>query len=263
MRGVQVKLIDFGFLLEVDLLKAENFGPADVLDAVYIAPEMREIKQGRLGLMQLLEAGRVTSLGDLLKANDIWMLGQILYYLLCRPKEVDSSKFFAETYAWCDQDRWEVTSGLTAVQAIHRLENLGLQSHLTEKLRHLLFGKMLVPVQNRCKMAQELADTAAQLCKDMFQRGQAGLLQVVWPYFIPSAGINAHLLRNKARGDSALEPGAHKPATLFEADVQYVKVRFPMTHTAGHGPEWFFRIQGLCDALSSKTFLSLQRPLRA
>ena len=113
MRGVQVKLIDFGFLLEVDLLKAENFGPADVLDAVYIAPEMREIKQGRLGLMQLLEAGRVTSLGDLLKANDIWMLGQILYYLLCRPKEVDSSKFFAETYVTRTDGRLRVVLQLS------------------------------------------------------------------------------------------------------------------------------------------------------
>uniref|UniRef100_A0A7S0QI48 Protein kinase domain-containing protein n=1 Tax=Cryptomonas curvata TaxID=233186 RepID=A0A7S0QI48_9CRYP len=221
----QVKLIDFGFLLEIDLLNQENFGPADVLNAVYIAPEMREIKQGHRGLGQLLEDGLVTSLGDLLKANDIWMLGQILYFLLCRPREVESSKFFAEEYSWDDQDIvWHIKSGLTADQATQRLVDLGLQSHLTERLRHLLFGKMLVPVQDRCKVAQELAETAAQLGKDMFQRGQAGLLQVVWPYFIPSAGINTHLLREKARGESAPKPGALKPATLFEPDVQYVKV---------------------------------------
>ena len=235
-----MKLIDFGFLLEVDLLKPGKFGPADVLNAVYIAPEMREIKQGRLGVTQLLPERDqdgllpVTSLGNLLKANDIWMLGQILYYLLCRPKEVDSSKFFAEEYKWNEQDRdigdrWEVTSGLTASKATQRLEDLGLDRKLTEKLQNLLFEKMLVPFQNRCKVAQELADTAAQLGKEMFQtrRGQAGLLQVVWPYFIPSAGINAHLLRDKARGD---KPAAHKSATLFEPDVQYVKVRTPEHH---------------------------------
>ena len=217
---MQVKLIDFGFLLELDLLKAASFGPADILHVNYIAPEMREIRQGRLSLAQLVEAGHVTGLEDLLKANDVWMLGQMLYFLVCRPKELNLDKFYAEHYVWRGMDAWEVTGGLTVDEATARLADLGLQSHVAEKLGRLLFGKMLVSVRSRCKVAQELADEAAGLCSELLQMGQVSLLEVAWPYYVANTGISAHLQSESG--------GRGKRVALFEPDIKYLKVRGPI-----------------------------------
>ena len=210
-----MKLIDFGYLLELDLVNVDTFGPADVTGAEYVAPEVREMKSGRLALADLLAMGG--SLGDVLKANDIWMLGQLLFYLLCKPSEVMSGKFFAEHYEWRGPDGWEVSSGMTVDRAKERQQRLGVLG-LPARLDDLLFGKMLVPLQRRSKDVQELASAAALLGADIFRRGQAGLLQYAWPYFVPETSMAKRPGRDE--GDDALRRGA-----LFEPDVKFVKVR--------------------------------------
>ena len=213
---MQVKLIDFGYLLELDLVNVDTFGPADVTGAEYVAPEVREMKSGRLALADLLATG--ASLGDVLKANDIWMLGQVLFYLLCRPGEVNCGKIFAKHYVWRGPHDWEVSSGMTVERAKARLVGLGLPSELTARLDDLLFGKMLVPLQRRSKDAQELASAAALLGADIFRRGKPGLLQYAWPYFVPETSMAKRPGRDE--GEDALRRGA-----LFEPDVKFVKVR--------------------------------------
>jgi hypothetical protein len=217
LHGSQVKLTDFGYLRELALLDPSTFGPDDFLAVAYSSPEMRELKKGNLTLEEIFEAG--ITLDDLLKANDVWMLGQVLYFMVCRPSD-SGKRFFAETYSLTGFDGLEADSGLTASKAAERLMGLGLETETSEKLRALLFDKIFVAIQKRSKDAGEIAEAITDLGADLFLEAQDALLQYAWPYFVPSVRLTRHQRKSGEIGAGVL----YSSQPLFEADLKFVKV---------------------------------------
>jgi serine/threonine protein kinase len=226
---VQVKLVDFGFLKELPIADDESgldttkpwFDISDILGLNYISPEMRELKKGTLTLEQLKQAG--VSLKELVKKNDVWMLGHVLYYLVCRPREVGAPRFFAETYTWRSLSKFDALGPLNTAKAEQRLDSLDLDGDQKGKLRELLFEKILVPVKQRVKDADAVASALADLGKDLLEEGQAELQQIAWPFFLQ--GVNLHRppkVDGTAHGGGSTLNNLSPP--LFEADITYVKV---------------------------------------
>jgi serine/threonine protein kinase len=242
----QVKLIDFGFLKELPIpddesgldLTEPSFDTSDIVELDYISPEMRELKKGTLTLEQLKQAG--ISVKELLTKNDVWMLGHVLYYLVCRPQEDGASRFFAKTYTWSSLSKFDALGPLNTAKAAQRLDSLDLDSDKRGKLRQLLFEKILVPVQQRVKDADAVASALAELGKDLLEEGQAELQQIAWPFFLP--GVNLHRppkddSDGKAYGGGSTLNGLSPP--LFEADITYVKVMHRMTRKKSTGIYWY------------------------
>jgi hypothetical protein len=201
-----VKLIDFGFLLDLHRLDpAAPVAPADIPKAKYISPELVQIRERGLSFGDLARpAGPAAGLepGEVLTRNDVWMLGQMFHRLLVSPDGVlfDSARS---------------SSG-----AARRLAELGLPADAADQVCTLLYERVLVPVRGRIRDAQELARGLAEAVGEgVLEEGRARLLALAWPLLAPCPTPARPLHDAGAPGDGDAS------RTLFEADLDWVQAR--------------------------------------
>jgi hypothetical protein len=212
--GGRVKLIDFGFMHELGRLDPATLNVADFANAPYVSPEFRQMHEQKGFLEKLIEKTGLTA-AQLYKANDVWMLGQMLYFLLLRPSgrmPRGYSRFFAENCEWLGEDTWEAHSP-DSEEARKLFVSLGLPAEQTDALCSLLLNRIFVPVQDRiCDAGQVTAALAELGVVNLAMTGQGDLLHLAWPYFIPRP-----TLPTKRAGGSTR-------AAIFEADLDFVQV---------------------------------------
>jgi serine/threonine protein kinase len=212
--GGRVKLIDFGFMHELSMLNPATINKADFANAPYVSPEFRKMHEQEGFFEQLIEKTGMTA-AQLFKANDVWMLGQMLYFLLLRSgssRTAGHSLFFAEKCDWLSGDSWEAHSP-DCEEASEKLESLGLPAEQTGALCSLLLKRIFVPVKQRTGDAGQVVEALAELgVADLAISGQGDLLHLAWPYFIPRPTLPA-----KRAGGSVR-------AAIFEADLDFVQV---------------------------------------
>jgi hypothetical protein len=208
----RTKLVDFGFLMDLqrlDPIPSEFEFPG----FNYSSPEFRQLAGKKFTLSQLVAHTKLTP-AELFKANDVWMLGQTLFYLLTR--QTRSTMFYANTYVCDGLHGWEsMTPDEQSARSM--IDGLGLPLGQAQALKTLLFDQVLVPVQRRVLDASALLEAIEKLDPE-FQwaaAGQAELLGLLWPYHAPSPDLPAK--GSKGRGKTA--------GVAFEADVEFVKVR--------------------------------------
>ncbi len=216
-----MKLIDFGFLLDLSRLDpAAPVARGDIPGASYISPEHRQIKEGHASFADLaLAAGADPGVsgGEALMANDVWMLGQLLYKLLVRPND---GQAFGAKFDSLGPDGWRTPSGVMGDQAALRLAALGLPEGVAERLHALLYERVLVPVRRRVRDARDLArELAGAVGQGVLDEGRAGLLSLAWPLLAPCPTPARPLHDAGAPGDG------NAPHALFEADLDWVQVR--------------------------------------
>ncbi len=216
--GGRVKLIDFGFMHELGRLDPATLNKADFAHAQYVSPEFFQMHEQQ-GFLERLMQRTGMSVAQLYKANDVWMLGQMLYYLLLRSGGGTSrrppgySLFFAEHCDWLCEDKWEAHSP-DSDEAREQLVSLGLPADQTGAICKLLLEKIFVPVKERVGDAGQVVAALADLgVTDLATAGQGDLLHLAWPYFIPRPVLPA-----KRAGSSAR-------AAIFEADLDFVQVK--------------------------------------
>uniref|UniRef100_A0A7S0M168 non-specific serine/threonine protein kinase n=1 Tax=Cryptomonas curvata TaxID=233186 RepID=A0A7S0M168_9CRYP len=212
--GGRVKLIDFGFMHELSMLNPATLNKADFAYAPYVSPEFRRMQDEEGFLEKLIEKTGMTA-AQLFKANDVWMLGQMLYFLLLRAgsqRTAGHSLFFAEKRDWLSVDTWEAHSP-DSDEASEKLESLGLPAEQTGALCSLLLKRIFVPAKERVGDAGQVVTALAELgVADLAISGQGDLLHLAWPYFIPRPTLPA----KKAGGSTR--------AAIFEADLDFVQV---------------------------------------
>ena len=212
--GGRVKLIDFGFMHELSMLNPVTLNKADFACASYVSPEFRQMYDEEGYLKRLIEKTGMTA-AQLFKANDVWMLGQMLYSLLLRAgskRTAGHSLFFAENCDWLSVDTWEAHSP-DSYEASEKLESLGLPAEQTDALCSLLLKRIFVPAKERAGDAGQVVAALAELgVADLAISGQGDLLHLAWPYFIPRPTLRAK------------RPDGSAPAAIFEADLDFVQV---------------------------------------
>ena len=209
----RTKLVDFGFLLELHRL-----GPVDdsQLPAfAYSSPEFRQVVNRSFTFAELAAETGLTP-AELFKANDVWMLGQTLFFLLLFKPSERRYKYFGVRYDCDALYGWEALEPDRA-EAAAAVHGLGLPAGQAEALAALLFDRVLVPVRRRLRDARAVLAAVRELdAGGWAAAGQAELLRLLWPYFAPSPELPSKA-PGKGRGPSAA-------GAVFEADVKYVKV---------------------------------------
>ena len=221
----RLKLVDFGFLL--DLQQLDNLKDDPPPAFVYSSPEFRQLNAKKFSFSQLVAETKMSP-SELFKANDVWMLGQTLFYLLTRTS--DSVEFYAKSYCCDGIHGWDAINPDRS-RAIEMIMSAGLPDNQAQALAKLLFENILVPVHERARDAGKVLAAIEELdIGGWANAGQVELLRLLWPYFAPSPQSGKAA---KGRGPTV--------AAVFEADMKYVKVHsFSSGSTDDYGTGYMY-----------------------